>query len=287
MSIVVTGATGHLGRLTVQALLARGVEPGEIVATGRDTARLTAFAQRGVQTRRADFADPASLEQAFAGATAVVLVSTNEVGTRVANHQHAIDAAKAAGVSQLVYTSAPYAETSPMTLVDEHRETEHHLQASGVPCTVLRNGWYWENYTAQLPVARAQGGLVGSAGDGLISGAARADYAEAAAAVVTTDGHLGAIYELGGEPAVTMSDIAAAFGAALGQEITYTDLPAADYEGILRGAGVPDPMPAVLADVDVHVRDGWLFTDSGDLQRLIGHPTTPLADVVRDALAAG
>ena len=286
MSIVVTGATGHLGRLTVEALLARGVDPGEIVATGRDTDRLAAFAERGVQTRRADFADPASLEQAFAGATAVVLVSTNEVGSRVTNHRNAIDAAKAAGVSQLVYTSAPYAETSPMTLVEEHRETEHYLQASGVPFTVLRNGWYWENYTAQLPVAREQGGLIGSARDGLISGAARVDYAEAAAAAVTTDGHLGAFYELGGEPAATLSDIAAAFGAALDQPIGYTDLPEGEYEKILRGAGVPDPMPAVLADVDVHVRDGWLFTDSGDLQRLIGRPSTPLADVVRDALAA-
>ena len=282
MTIVVTGATGHLGRLTVEALLRRGVPADQIVATGRQVDKLDDLAARGVQVRRADYTDPTSLRAAFTGADKLLLVSSSEVGQRATQHANAIDAAKAAGVSLLAYTSIPKADTSTLLLAAEHQQTEQLLADSGLPHVLLRNGWYTENYTGQLPVY-LQHGIAGAAGDGKVSPAPRADYAEAAATVLTSDGHAGKTYELGGR-AVTMTELAQVVSDAAGQQVTYTDMPVEQYTQVLVGAGLPEPVAAVFADGDRGVAQGELEVDPADLEQLLGRPATPLTDVVRDAV---
>jgi NAD(P)H dehydrogenase (quinone) len=284
MSIVVTGASGQLGGLTVEALLARGVPASQIVATSRDITRIKDFADRGVVVRRADFAEPDTLAAAFEGADKLLLVSTTTVDERVANHRRAVDAAVAAGVSLVAYTSMSHAATATTVLAATHRATEEYLRERAVPAVMLRNSWYLENYTAQLPLILAGGAVAGAAGRGRISAATRADYAEAAAVVLTTDGHTGEVYELGGDEAFTLADLAAAISAATGKRITYTDLPAGELARVLAGAGLPAELAHVLVDADLGMARGELFTDSGDLRRLIGRPTTPPADAIADAL---
>lgn len=281
MTVLVTGTSGHLGRLTVLALLDRGVPAGEIVATARDTAAVADLAERGVVVRRADYTDPASLDAAFAGVDRAVLVSSSAVGEREAQHRNVIDAAVRAGVSLLAYTSILNAETGGLALAAEHLATEAALKESGLPVALLRNGWYIENYTENAGAALASGQVFGAARDGRISAATRQDFAEAAAAVLAGGEHAGAVYELGGDEAFTMSEYAAALGAATGQEIAYTDLPPADYAAALESHGVPGPFAQVLADSDAGIARGALHDDSGTLSRLIGRPTTPLADVLR------
>jgi NAD(P)H dehydrogenase (quinone) len=284
MSIVVTGATGHLGRLAVESLLARGVPAGQIVATGRRVDALADLADRGVVVRSADYDDPASLRAAFAGAEKLLLVSGSEVGRRIAQHGNVIAAAKDSGVTLVAYTSILKADTSSLLLAQEHRATEQALAASGVPYVFLRNGWYIENYTAQLPVY-LEHGIAGAAGNGRVSAATRADYAEAAAAVLATEGHEGAVYELGGAP-FSMADLADAVSAATGRTVAYTDLPVEAYTAVLVGAGLPEPVAAVFADGDRGVAQGELRTDSSDLEKLIGRVPTSLADAVA-AVARG
>ena len=283
MSYVVTGATGHLGRLAVEALLARGVPAAEITATGRTTDSLADLAARGVRTVAADYHDAASLEAAFAGADVVLLVSSGSFDDRAGQHRTAIDAAKAAGVGRLVYTSGPKATTSRMLLMADHRATEEYLATSGLPHTVLRDGWYVENYTAQVP-GYLEHGMVGSAGEGRVSIALRREYAEAAAVVLTSDGHEGKTYELGGE-AVTLAELAGLISAATGSTITYTDVPVATLTGILVGAGFPEPVAEIFADVDRGISEGELLVDPADLAALLGRPATSAAEAVRIALA--
>ena len=284
MSIVVTGATGHLGRLTVEALLRRGVPAEELTATGRRTETLTDLAERGVTVRRADYTDPASLRAAFAGADRLLLVSGSEVGQRVEQHANAIHAAVEAGVGLLAYTSIPKADTSSLLLAEEHRATEKLLADAGLPHVLLRNSWYIENYTAQLPVY-LEHGIVGAAGEGQVSAATRADYAEAAAAVLIEDGHAGATYELGG-PGFTMAELAQVVSEVSGQDVTYTDLPVEQYTQVLVGAGLPEPVAAVFADSDRGVAAGELYVATADLEKLLGRPATSLADAVTSALAS-
>lgn len=284
MSIVVTGATGHLGRLVVESLLARGVPAGNIVATGRRVETLADLAERGVVVRSADYGDAASLRAAFAGAEKLLLVSGSEVGRRVAQHTNAIEAAKDAGVGLIAYTSILKADTSSLLLAEEHLATEKALAGSGIAYVLLRNGWYIENYTGQLPVY-LEHGIAGAAGNGQVSAAARADYAEAAAAVLAGDGHAGAVYELGGEP-FTMTDLADAVSAATGRTVSYTDLPVEQYAAVLVGAGLPEPVAAVFADGDRGVAEGELFTDGNDLEKLIGRAPTSLTDALAAATRA-
>ncbi|CAM3239038.1 Quinone oxidoreductase 2 [Arthrobacter ulcerisalmonis] len=285
MSIVVTGATGQLGRHVITALLAGGVPAAEIVATGRAVEKLAEFASQGVQVKAVDYSDADSVVAAVEGATRVLLISGSEVGQRLAQHQTVIDAAKAAGVELLAYTSIANADTTGMKLAGEHQETEALLRESGVPFVLLRNGWYLENYTEQLQGTLAQGGLAGSAGDGKVSAASRADYAAAAAAVLTADDQAGKVYELGGDVAFSLPELAAEISAATGQDIAYNDLPAADYAGLLVSVGVPEGFAAILADSDLGIARGDLLVSSGDLARLIGRPTTSLAESVRAATA--
>ena len=283
MSIVVTGATGHLGRLVVEALLERGVPAGQIVATGRRTESLADLAERGVVVRRADFDDATSLREAFTGAEKLLLVSGSEPGRRIAQHGTAIEAAKAAGVRHIAYTSIVRADTSSLLLAADHRGTEELLAASGVPHTLLRNAWYYENYTGQLPVY-LEHGIVGATGDARLSAAARADYAEAAAAVLTGEGHEGAVYELGGE-SFSMAELAEVVSAATGRTVTYTDLPVEQYTQVLVAAGLPEPVAAVFADGNRGAAAGELLVDGSDLEKLIGRTPTPLADAVQAAAA--
>ena len=285
MSVVVTGATGQLGRLTVEALLRRGVPATDVVATGRDTAGIKDLADRGVVVRRADFADQDSLSAAFAGADKLLLISASvPVDERVANHRRAIDAALAAGVSLVAYTSTLQADTAATIIGATHRATEEYLRERRVPSVLLRNGWYLENYTGQLPLILQNGAVIGAVGQGRVSAASRADYAEAAAVVLTTEGHTAAVYELGGDEAFTLADLAAVISAAAGKQVTYTDLPAGKLTQVLAGAGLPAELAEVLADADLGLNRGELFTSSPDLRRLIGRPTTPLANAIDDAL---
>ncbi|MGY1615700.1 SDR family oxidoreductase [Geodermatophilus sp. SYSU D00691] len=282
MSIVVTGATGHLGRLVVEALLARGVPAAEIVATGRRVERLTDLEQRGVAVRRADFDDPASLAATFAGAERLLLVSGSEPGVRVAQHARAIAAAADAGVRLIAYTSIANADTSTLLLAQDHRATEQLLRDSGVPWVFLRNSWYLENYTPQLP-AYLEHGVVGAAGDGRISAATRADYAGAAAAVLATEGHENAVHELGGR-GFTMVELAAAVSAATGRDVSYTDVPVDTYREILVGAGLPEGVAAGIADGDRGAAAGELFVEGDDLAGLLGRNPTSLAQALAAAL---
>ncbi len=283
MSIVVTGATGHLGRLVVEALLTHGVPADQIVATGRRIEALADLQERGVTVRRADYTDPASLRDAFTGAEKLLLVSGSEIGQRVPQHRNAITAAKEAGARLIAYTSVARADASSLGIAEEHRATERLLAESGIPHVVLRNGWYTENYTGQLDTYLTNG-IVGSAGEGRISAATRADYAEAAAAVLTEDGHAGAVYELGGE-AFTMSGLAAAVSAVTGADVGYTDVPPEQFAQILEGAGLPAPVAGMFADIDRSVAAGDLHVEGDDLEELIGRAPTPLRDAI--AAAAG
>ncbi|HEY1156917.1 MAG TPA: SDR family oxidoreductase [Arthrobacter sp.] len=286
MTIVVTGATGQLGRHVLEALLERGVPAQDIVAAGRSVDKLADFAARGVRVQAMDYADAGSVAAALKGAHKVLLISGSEVGQRVDQHRTVIGAARAEGVELLAYTSIANADTTGMVLADEHKATEALLRESGVPFVLLRNGWYLENYTEQLPGTLAQGAVAGSAGDGKVSGAARVDYAEAAAAVLVADGQAGKVYELGGDEAFSMANLAAEISAATGKAVSYNDLPAQDYAGLLTSVGVPEAFAGVLADSDLGIARGDLLVSSGDLRRLIGRPTTPLAEAVRSAAAS-
>jgi len=285
MTIVVTGATGQLGRLTVEALLRRGMPPADIIATGRDIARIKDLADRGITVRRADFADTDGLAETFAGADRLLLISASvPVGERVANHRRVIDAAASAGVTVVAYTSTTHADTATTVIGATHRETEEYLRDHAISSVLLRNGWYLENYTSQLPQILRNGAVVGAAGEGRISAALRADYAEAAAVVLTTEGHTGAVYELGGDESFTLTELAAAISAVAGNQVTHTDLPVADFAQVLAAAGLPTEMAEVLADADRGISRGEMYTDSGDLRRLIGRPPVPLAQALAGAL---
>ena len=282
MSIVVTGATGHLGRLIVESLLRRGVPADGIVAVGRDVTKIADLGDRGVVVRHADYDDPDSLRSAFAGAEKLMFVSGSEAGRRVAQHRNVIAAARAAGVGLVVYTSIPKADTVGMRLADEHRVTEQEIIANGLPYVFLRNSWYLENYTAQLP-SYLEHGIAGAAGEGRVSAATRADFAEAAATVLTTEGHTNQVYELGGAP-FTMAELAEEVSRHSGRQVNYTDLPQATYAEVLVGAGLPEPYAAVLADSDRGLARGELHVEGDDLEKLIGRPPTPLAEAIRAAL---
>ncbi|MFU8870851.1 SDR family oxidoreductase [Micromonospora sp. SL4-19] len=281
MSIVVTGATGHLGRLIVSALLRRGVPAGEIVALGRDTDRLADLAGRGVVTRRADYDDLDSLRAAFAGADRLMFVSGSEVGRRTVQHGNVITAAEEAGVGLVAYTSIANADTSSLVLAAEHKATEKAIGASGLPYVFLRNSWYLENYTAQLPTYLRHG-VAGAAGDGRVSAATRADFAEAAAVVLTTEGHTNQVYELGGAP-FTMTELAAEISRQKGTAVSYLDLPVDKYTELLVAAGLPEGYAAALADGDRGLAQGEL--EVGDaLAKLLGRAPTTLAAAIRAAL---
>ncbi len=280
MTIAITGATGQLGRLVIAKLKAK-VSTSEIIALARNPEKA---ADLGVIVREADYAKPQTLAPALAGVDTLLLISSSEVGQRAAQHHNVIEAAKSAGVKRIVYTSLLHADTSPLSLADEHRATEAELKASGVPFTILRNGWYTENYTASVGGAVAGGAFIGSAGEGKISSATRADYAEAAVAVLTGEGHDGKTYELAGDEAYTLSDLAAETSRQAGKDIPYNNLSEADYAKALAGFGLPEWLTKAIPSFDVSASKGALFEDGQQLSRLIGRPTMPLSTAVAEAL---
>jgi NAD(P)H dehydrogenase (quinone) len=286
-TIAVSGATGQLGRLVIDELLKRA-PTARIVGLVRNPASARNLAARGVDIRTANYNDPAALAAALAGVDKLLLISSNEVGQRLQQHSNIIEAAKTAGVKLLAYTSVLRADTSPLSLAIEHRLTEEYLRAAGLPALVLRDGWYTENYTANLAPVLEHGMLLGSAGNGRISAAARADFAAAAAVVLTDDpqAHIGKVYELAGDDAFTLAEYAAEVARQVGRPIIYRDLPAADYQAALQQAGVPEAFAQVFAESDAHAAEGCLYDDGRELSRLIGRPTTSLAKSVEQALAA-
>lgn len=279
MTIAVTGAAGHLGRLSIAALRARGIAATDIVAVVRDAAKAADLAADGVQVRVADYADTKALRDALAGVDKLLLISGSEVGQRLPQHTNIIDAAKAAGVRFIAYTSVLHAPTSPLILAGEHKATEELLAASGIDHVLLRNGWYWENYDNSVGAAKTTGTLLGAAGTGRVAGAARKDFAEAAAVVLTADGHAGAAYELGGQR-LNYTELADVLSGLVGTPVAYTDLPKDEYAKVVENAGVPAQFAAILADSDAGIADGALDTDSGDLERLIGRPATAPAEAI-------
>ena len=284
MSIVVTGATGQLGRLVVESLLARGVPADKIVAAGRNADRLAELGRTGVGTAEIDFGDPATMKEAFVGADALLLVSANVPGHRVEQHRNAIDAAKEAGIGRIVYTSAPKATTSPLVLAPEHKATEEIIAASGLPSTILRNGWYHENQLPALEQARSTGEIVASVGDGRTASASRQDFAEAAAVVLTENGHLGKVYELSGDTAWDYTELAATFSDILGRTVVYRSVTPEEHRQILLDAGLDEATAGFVVALDGNTRDGLLAETSDELRTLIGRPTTPLAQGLRAAL---
>jgi NAD(P)H dehydrogenase (quinone) len=281
--IVITGASGQLGRLVINELL-KSVPASELVAAVRSPEKVEDLAKLGVQVRKADYTQPSTLETAFTGADKVLLISSNEVGQRAPQHANVIAAAKTAGVGLLAYTSILHADTTPLSLRSEHKQTEAKLAESGVPYVLLRNGWYTENYAAGIPAALEHGVILGSAGEGRISSAARADYAAAAAAVLLADHQAGNVYELAGDEAYTLSGFAAEVSKQSGKTINYQDMPEAEYANALKGIGLPEGLADMLADADVGASKGGLFDGSKTLSKLIGRPTTPLSEVVKKAL---
>ncbi|MFD0143688.1 MULTISPECIES: NAD(P)H-binding protein [unclassified Streptomyces] len=286
MSIVVTGATGQLGRLVIDELLAQAAAES-VVAVVRDKAKAADLAERGIGLRIADYSRPETLAEAFGAGDRVLLISGSEVGQRVAQHAAVIDAAKAAGVAQLAYTGILGGPEADFDLAAEHRATETLILDSGLPYTFLRNGWYTENYTANLAPVLAHGAVVANAGEGRVASAARADYAAAAAAVLTgpAEEHANRAYELSGDTAWSLAEYAAEVARQTGREIGYDNVPAEAHEAILTGAGLPAAFAAILVDVDRAIERGALARRTGDLSRLIGRPTTPLAETVAKALA--
>ncbi|MEV6942361.1 SDR family oxidoreductase [Streptomyces sp. NPDC051172] len=282
MSIVVTGSTGHLGRHVVEQLLEK-VPAEQITAVVRDEAKGADFAARGVKLAVADYNAPESFGSLFSAGDKVLLISGNEFDKgRVGQHKVVIEAAKAAGVALLAYTSAPGSLTA--ALADDHRGTEGALLASGVPFTLLRNGWYHENYTENLAPVLEHNAVVAAAGDGRVSSASRADYAAAAVAVLTGEGHENKTYELGGDEAWSFAEYAAELSKQTGKEIAYSPVSVEALTGILTGAGLPGPLAAILAGVDASIEKGELVVSTGDLSRLTGRPTTPLADAIAVAV---
>jgi len=281
--IAVTGATGQLGQLVINELLTTH-NAQDIVAIVRNPAKAQALVQKGVQVREADYGNSAALAQALQGVEKLLLISSSEVGQRAPQHRNIINAAKSAGVQLIAYTSLLHADTSPLGLRAEHIETENDLAQSGVPFVLLRNGWYSENYLASVPAALEHGAFIGSAGDGKIASASRQDYAAAAAKVLSLDNQAGKVYELAGDEAWTLTELAEKLSALTGKSVVYQNLSEADFAAALQNAGLPEGFARLLADSDVGASKGGLYDDSHQLSRLIGRPTTSIDDSLKASL---
>lgn len=281
--IAITGATGLLGQHVIENLL-QTVPAGQIVAIVRNPAKGASLSRKGISVRQADYNDEASLIRALQGVEKLLLISSSEIGQRVTQHRNVINAAKSANVKFIAYTSLLHADTSPLSLHTEHVETEKMLADSGIRYALLRNGWYTENYLASVPAALEHGVFIGAAGDGKIASAARADYAAVAARVISEDGHAGKVYELAGDEAWTLSHLAKELTEQSGKNVVYQNLSQADFVAALKNAGLPDKLSEMLADSDIGASEGGLFDDSHTLSKLIGRPTTTLAESIKSIL---
>ncbi|MFF2555422.1 SDR family oxidoreductase [Nocardia sp. NPDC058058] len=284
MIIGVTGASGRLGRATIEDLLSRGVRADQIVAIARNPHELTELSDRGIRVEYGDYDWRDTLTGALAGVDRLLLISSSDRQRRVRHHRNVIDAAVRNGVLSIAYTSIVRAQGNPTMLAEAHRSTEGMLRASPIPWTMLRHDWYWENYTAGLDAVITHGELLGAAGTGRVSGAAIADYAAAAATALTTDGHAGVIYELGGDYALSGHQIAESIAAAAQRPVAYRMLEPDAYAEALVESGLPRSVAAEAADNEIGIAAGWFEMRTGDLHRLIGRDTTPLSSVLRTAL---
>jgi NAD(P)H dehydrogenase (quinone) len=282
--IAITGASGQLGRLVIQALLKR-VPASDLVALVRDTGKVQDLITQGVTVRVADYSQPQSLIPALEGVERLLLISSSEIGQRTAQHKAVIDAAKQVGVTLLAYTSLLHADRSALALATEHRETEQLLQDSGIPHALLRNGWYHENYTAGIPAALAHGAILGCAQQGKIASAARADYALAAAEVLMRENQAGCVYELAGETAYTLSELADEVTRQAGTTVRYHDMSEVEYRAALMAVGFPQAFAALLADSDTAAAQGHLYGTGDDLRHLLQRPSTPISAAVKSALS--
>jgi NAD(P)H dehydrogenase (quinone) len=281
--IAITGATGQLGHHVLQELL-KTVPASQIVAIVRNPAKAESLSQQGLVVRQADYTDQAAFTAALQGVDKLLLISSSEVGQRASQHRNVIQAARDAGVKFIAYTSLLHADQSPLGLHAEHVETEKMLAESGIAYTLLRNGWYTENYLASAPPALEHGVFIGAAGDGKIASATRADYAAAAARVIAEEGHAGKVYELAGDEAWTLSELAAELSKQSGKNVVYQNLSEADFAAALKSVGLPAGLADMLADSDIGASQGGLFDDSHTLSSLIGRPTTSLAESVKGIL---
>ena len=278
--IAITGATGQLGQHVIETLL-KTVPASQIVAIVRNPAKATALSQQGITVRQADYSDETAFTAALQGIDKLLLISSSEVGQRAPQHRNVINAAKAAHVKFIAYTSLLHADSSPLGLADEHIATEKMLAESGIAYALLRNGWYTENYLASAPAALEHGVFIGAAGEGKIASATRADYAAAAARVISEDGHAGKTYELAGDAGWTLSQLAAELAKQSGKKVVYQNLSETDFAAALKGFGLPAGLADMLADSDTGASKGGLFDDSHTLSKLICRPTTSLADSVK------
>ncbi|AWB91495.1 SDR family oxidoreductase [Aeromicrobium chenweiae] len=283
MTIAVTAATGHLGSLVVDSLLER-VAASEVVAVVRDREKAQPIADRGVEVRVADYGDPEALASALSGVDKLLLISGTDFDQRRQHHVNVIDAAVRNGVSLVAYTSAPGADTSTLPVAPDHFATEQYLAKSGLDHVLLRNGWYHENYAPALEAARQTGVVLTSAGDGRVSSAARADFAEAAAVVLTTDEPVKPVYELGGDVSWSQDELAATIADLLGSPISVAQVGPEEQAKVLTEAGVPPVWVQFGVDTDASISNGELEVPGHELSTLIGRPTTPLADSLRAAL---
>lgn len=280
MKIGITGATGQLGQLVVEQLKGK-VGAEQVVALVRTSEKAEAL---GLEARAFDYNNPDTLPDALKGIDRLVLISGNEIGQRARQHANVVEAAKKAGVSWIVYTSLLHADTSSLSLAGEHLATEKAIKESGIAYTILRNGWYTENYSGSIPAAVGAGAFIGSAGDGKISSATRADFAEAVAVAVLDESHKGKVYELAGDQAYTLKELAAEISRQTGKAIPYNNLPESDYANILKSFGLPEVFAEAIASWDTGASKGDLFDEGKQLSKLIGRPTTPLSAAVKAAL---
>ena len=283
MTILVTAASGQLGPLVIDALLARGAQPADLVASARDTSKLADVAARGIRTVELDYSRPDTITAALDGVDTVLLISGSEPGSRFAGHQNVIDAAKAAGVTKLVYTSAPKATTGGYALAADHKATEEAIAASGVPAVIVRHNWYTETYAADVARAASTGTIAASVADGRVASATRADFADGDAVVLLEDGHLGKVYEFGGDVAWDYSELAVAASEVVGRPVDYASLSTDEHVAALESVGLDAGTAAFVAGIDDAIRRGVLDVPTGTLSRLIGRPTTSLVEGLRAA----
>ncbi|TID30228.1 hypothetical protein CANINC_001235 [Pichia inconspicua] len=284
MSIAVTGATGQLGKFVIETLL-KTQEPENIVALVRNVEKAQELKDQGIIVREFDYGKPEILVPALKGVKNLLLISSNNVGHRVQEHKNVVDAAKKAGVQFFAYTSLLAADTCKHVLAEEHTVTEDYIKESGISYSLLRNGWYFSNYFGAVPYALQSGVFIGAAKDAKINAATRLDYAEAAVKVLTTKGHDNKIYELAGSNYFTLTDFAKALSDVSGKEIKYVDLPAEKYSVALTSHGIPELYVKVIVQADILAIDGMLFDDSKTMEKLIGRPTTPLSEAIKEAVA--
>ncbi|WP_374517868.1 SDR family oxidoreductase [Undibacterium squillarum] len=281
----ITGASGQLGRLVIAQLL-KTVPASQLIAIVRKPSSVVDLAAQGVQVRQADYNDSGAMQAALEGVQRLLLISSSEIGQREAQHRNVIQAAKAAGVQLIAYTSLLHADRSPLALAQEHVATEQILRDSGIAHAILRNGWYTENYLGSLPVVLQYGAVLGASGEGRISSASRADYAAAAAAVLQDANAGGKVLELAGDTSYSLGELAAEIAAQSGKPVQFQNMPTAAYQAALESFGLPAGFAALLADSDEGASKGGLFDDSHTLSQLIGRSTTTMAASVTEALAA-